>query len=457
MPRLITLLLILASLAVLAMQNLKTALPLVILSSETAAIPVGILLVSAICTGALITLILYGLVGLGRPPESKYRPMGRRVPYPDSPGSTTLPPSGPATGSTGPSYGSGASAFVSDPPKDTVVKTPAAPASAPSVNAPTVTDSPIKGSTPKADTASSGAGTQGSKGKNTKANKSGGFRSHFGSRAPSAPIPENSPASTPRTNIDEAPGVKKKTKRKDKKRQEDTVNRKIGDDWGDLRTPEHRNSWEISEEERRQLGQPRGLFDFMKPGSTARENAGRLASDIAAGWSGRKGAQTSPQPNAASYQEGYQDSYNSYDQGDEDSYGRGPSYVDSRDGNYPSSGYQSGYQSEGYRPADYDDLDQGWENFDDYVEPPTNNVETERRVYGDSLYGEDSRDGGYGEDTYREAGYREGDYKEGDYREERFPEDGPNEIGPDGVYEADYRVIVPPSKPLDDESRDYDD
>lgn len=122
MVRLIVLLVVLAALVILAVQNLSTSIALVILSGQTAELSFGLLLVGAVCLGALITLLIYGLMSLRRSPESKYRPIGRPMPYPDSSGSTTLPASGPASGSSstyrpvGPTTSSGSSAFVSDPP-----------------------------------------------------------------------------------------------------------------------------------------------------------------------------------------------------------------------------------------------------------------------------------------------------------------------------------------------------
>ena len=80
MPRIIVLALTAAALSVLTFQNLATEVPLVILGSTfVEAMPFGLLLLIAVGIGALLTLIFYGLVGSRRPPESKYRPMGRRA------------------------------------------------------------------------------------------------------------------------------------------------------------------------------------------------------------------------------------------------------------------------------------------------------------------------------------------------------------------------------------------
>ena len=113
MIRAIVLLLILAALAVLAVQNLSTSVALVILSSRTGEIPFGLLLVGAVGVGALISLILYGLLSLlRRSPESKYQPLGRRVPYPESPRDAAQPVSSSPYQPEAP-YGS--AAFVSEP------------------------------------------------------------------------------------------------------------------------------------------------------------------------------------------------------------------------------------------------------------------------------------------------------------------------------------------------------
>ena len=125
MIRAIVLLLILAALAVLAIQNFSTPVALVILSSRTGEIPFGLLLVGAVGVGALVSLILYGLLSLRRSPESKYRPLGRRVPYPESPRDTSLPPSSPPYSSSAP-YSS--AAFVTEPsvtPQDSASGSPA--------------------------------------------------------------------------------------------------------------------------------------------------------------------------------------------------------------------------------------------------------------------------------------------------------------------------------------------
>ncbi|PZO15065.1 MAG: hypothetical protein DCF25_14170 [Leptolyngbya foveolarum] len=120
MPRLIILLLTLISLTILTVQNLGAdkAVSLVVLGTPLSSIPIGLLLLSAVGIGALTTLAIYGLIGLRRPvagsTKSKYKPMGSRVPYPESSDSTTIPPSG--------------SAFVTEPPVDRV-STPASSSS----------------------------------------------------------------------------------------------------------------------------------------------------------------------------------------------------------------------------------------------------------------------------------------------------------------------------------------
>jgi len=211
-----------------------------------------------------------------------------------------------------------------------------------------------------------------------------------------------------------------------------------------LRSVAHLDSWEKLEENRAK--QP-GLFDFVKPGSNTRENAARIAGDIAAGWRNQPRTQA-PNQQASDYPEGYD-----YPQGA----GSQAGYGDNRYAN-PDTGYDRASYDE--LDPSYDELDQGWENFDHYDSPPPpREGVAEKRVYGDSLYGSDSR-----EEVYREGAYPRSDFSEGDFPEEVFPEEGfpeegfledpPNEMGPDGVYEADYRVIEPPSKPLDDDGDD---
>ncbi|MEL6491599.1 MAG: hypothetical protein AAFQ95_16705 [Cyanobacteria bacterium J06621_3] len=129
MPRLIILLLSVAALAVLALQNLATTVPLVVLGRTLLDIQLGVLLAISVGIGAFLTLVLYGLVGLRPAATSKYQPMGRRVPYPDSSGSTLPPSGGPSGPDSATSYGaksptdagySSSSAFVSEPKADSV-------------------------------------------------------------------------------------------------------------------------------------------------------------------------------------------------------------------------------------------------------------------------------------------------------------------------------------------------
>jgi uncharacterized integral membrane protein len=348
MPQIIILLLILAALVILAVQNLSVPVSLVILgSSKTPELPLGLLLVGAIGIGAFITLILYGLVGLQRLPDSKYRPLGRRVPYPENPGSspTTGTPYSPAAPYS--SNRSSSTAFVSEPkaPQD----------SAP----PDSTQSSAQDREPYDQAPFST------------------FTSSY-REASSAPEPQ---------------GTLKKplfpflSKQKKKGRRGEPVeNVRIGDDWGEKRTAEHLNSWDTySRNDQGTAGQQRGFFDFMGG---------------------------SPQAN-----------------------------------NNPAQDYRPDY--------DYDeDLDGGWDNFDGYDDSsrPLDRVDRDldspsdrpldnnrpldnrgRRVYRDGLYGDDYEEG------YREEGYKDDVYEV--YEE-------------DDVYEADYRVIVPPSKPLNDREDD---
>ncbi len=342
MPRLIILLLTLAALAILAVQNLSIPVSLVILgSARTPQIPFGLLLLGAVCIGALITLILYGLVGLRRPPESKYRPMGRRVPYPESPGSTTLPDSGPPYSSPGAaaspySTASSSTAFVSEPapaqepPRDSAY---AAPSS------------------------------------------SYQYSSSYGDSPPSPEPPFNveQPPFTAGQTVGQMEGqmegrVEKKKSRFS--RQEDPVeSRRIGDDWGELNTAKHRNTWDTEGEGDREsgiAGAKQGFFDFIGIGNS-------------------------------------------------------PDRSSSRSGTARAS------------DRDIDDLDSGWENYEGYENSAPPSAAIGKRVYSDGLYGDDiGPNGPYEDEGYENEGYED-----------------------DSVYEADYRVIEPPSQSLDDSEEEY--
>ena len=175
--------------------------------------------------------------------------------------------------------------------------------------------------------------------------------------------------------------------------------RPIGDDWGQRRTKEQINSWDTSVGEPSRLEEgAKSLFNF---GRNVGANAGRLAEDIASGWNKQS-----------------------------------------------SNNQSSGDRGDGwYTDARYDERDQGWENFDDYSDPPREAYG--KRTYGDSLYdNDDGLDDGYAGEGYVSEGYADEHYGEDGYADD---------IGPEGVYDADYKVIVPPSKPLDDEEDRPDD
>ncbi len=357
MFRFIILLLISAVLAVITVQNLATPIVLVILSGKTPAVPFGLLLLAAICLGALVTLFLYGLVGLYRPPASKYRPMGRRVPYSDGPDSGFFDHESASSTTYSPAtqvYSGSSSTFVSEPTPVAYPQTPMQPP-------------------PQAVL-----------------------------RDPMPPRPAGMASPTPQSTVMEASPVqinspnpgKKKSKlssflsnplnnRKSNPKNEPKDPPELGDNWGELRTAAQRNSWD--DEFAAESGQKQGLFDFIRVG--------------AAGNSTRH-----EQPPA-------------------------------------------------YRYNGDDDLDRGWENFDNYDDLPPLNAgpsegRYETRVYRDGLYSDDP--------------YEDGSYDGRAYDDEPYDDQGPlpdldsdeqnlNKIGPDGVYEADYRVILPPARPLDSE------
>ena len=325
MPRLIILLLTLASLTIVTVQNLgeEKAVPLVVLGAPVATIPLGLLLLAAVGIGALMTLILYGLLGVRRSPESKYKPMGSRVPYSDS---RTTPPSdtAPAAATSSSQYGSvssGSSAFVTEPPVDSAGASPTSPPPASRQSSSFV-------STPDKPTDS------------PPGSSSGSVYSPF-SRSGS------SSDSTARAAADEK---KKPSRRVESPDPSERTNNREGQDWGEMRTAVQRNSWEAGG-----------------------ESASRFVGDRAV-------------------------------------------EVD-------------------------EDLDQGWERFDDYTE------------YDQSRYpSPDSARDDYGRSGYQRKVYGDDLYGVEDpaYDQEPFDE-GPEELDSDQVYEADYRVIVPPSRSLEDD------
>jgi len=396
MTRLMIFVVVLIVMAVLAIQNQETTALTILGNQQTPEIPFGLLLVGAFSIGAVLTLLLYGLVGMHRPPksteQSKYRPMGRRVPYPDSPGSRDLPPSGPPTDAVSTPYetagstsyktagstsqgSSSSTAFVSEP------------ASSPSAATPTQNSY----RTP---------GVQGSAPYSSTSEPSNVSQSAF-----SPPIfSEGAAKDAPDSAVGSPTPEKKKSRFNPLNRQatqKPKVEKRVGDNWGELRTAEHINSWE-ADEVRRASGnakpnEKRGLLDLIGIGGAsangatakgAQQPAEQLADDIAAGWNEPIGEYP--------YEEG--------------AYAGGP-YRDELD-----SGWEQGYRTE--------DTASG----------------SQRRVYHDGIYS----DGDYPEGPYGEA-YAEEAYA-GPYEEPDESGEGPEE----GVYEADYRVIVPPSRPLEE-------
>lgn len=429
MPRIIVLALTAAALSVLTFQNLATEVPLVILGSTfVEAMPFGLLLLIAVGIGALLTLIFYGLVGSRRPPESKYRPMGRRVPYPDGPSNSPIPASDPSYGrsagssSTSKNYGS-SSAFVSEPKSDP--KTSAQPFVEPPKDSP-VQDTPSSKSSGTS-SSSSGQSTYSSYPQDSvsarddfaappntyfqqsDAQSSGNepYNNRVDGEAYASPSENrfndsSRSASAKASSFVQQPIAGLKSvfgKKKERKDEPDMSERPIGDDWGQRRTKEQINSWDTSVGEPSRLEEgAKSLFNF---GRNVGANAGRLAEDIASGWN-----------------------------------------------NQSSNNQSSGDRGDGrYADARYDERDQGWENFDDYSDPPREAYG--KRTYGDSLYdNDDGLDDGYAGEGYVSEGYADEHYGEDGYADD---------IGPEGVYDADYKVIVPPSKPLDDEEDRPDD
>jgi uncharacterized integral membrane protein len=383
MLQLIILLLALAALAIVAVQNMSTSVALVLLGSiKTAAIPFGLLVVGAVAIGALLTLTLYGLVGLQRAPESKYRPVGRRVPYPDSPDS----------GSSGSSYGGSGVGYGG--------YKPATEPAYSSGRAGGRSTAFVNDSSPPNTLYDAGPGNS--------------------NAANAYPSPE------PRSNV-ERPGSEKK---KSNRAAEQPLEGRIGDDWGDLRTAEHLNSWNLSSE---QTGK-RGFLEFI--GLASGPPAAVSTREFETGWDdGLRDASVEGYADREEYRPVYDDYDDELDRGWEDF---------ERDRYEAESAEGYGYAPDGYGESFADSSrNSSGDSSGDF---------SQRRVYRDGLY--DDR-----------AGYRD---EEGPYRDSRdyrrrddYPEDdeGPYDergrMAEEGVYEADYRVIVPPSKPLDDAEDDY--
>lgn len=370
MFRLIILLLPITALIIVAVQNRTPAIALNFLGGSLPAMPFGLLLAITTGFGALITLLIYGLISWRRPLESKYKPMGRRVPYPDSDPSPSNPAATPSTYSS-----TGSSDYAtSSYPSDAFVPEPYR--SEPPSNAnptPTPQDSP----------------------RNNYQNVSRQTSEVGNSPPPSGStfvdsIKSNLPF-TKKKNLDPEGITRDRQQNKTPVDRQHVNERPIGEDWGEKRTVEQINDWEaikpsVVEE---------GIDSLFKFGKSAGTNVGRIADDIASGWN------TQPE-------------------------GQRP----------PASSLES-YYAEPYG----DELDQGWENFDNGYDdlPPSGSEPSSRRTYGDSLY------------RSEEPRLAEDDYSiEDDYIDPSTAD----EIGPNGVYEADYRVIVPPSKPLEDPPSD---
>ena len=97
MVQLITLLVVVAALLILVLQNVTPVLELVVLGSSIGALPFSVWLLGAIAVGALCTLLIYQLV----PQKRTYRPMGRRLNEPEpAPTSRFVDSPGPSRASS---------------------------------------------------------------------------------------------------------------------------------------------------------------------------------------------------------------------------------------------------------------------------------------------------------------------------------------------------------------------
>lgn len=162
-----------------------------------------------------------------------------------------------------------------------------------------------------------------------------------------------------------------------------------------MRTVEHRNTWD-ADDPARAAETKKGFLDFIGIGKPPQAPA-QTADEIAAGWD-----------EGSDGYSGYEGGYRADSRYSEDRY---------------DEGYAGRYDS---TSGDRDDLDSGWENFETYSDAPPANAQ--KRVY---------RDGLYDDSPYVDP-------------------ENLDDIDAEGVYEADYRVIEPPSKSLDelDDSRD---
>ena len=469
MTRLMIAVVIAIVMAVLAIQNQEATALTILGARQTPEIPFGLLLVGAFSIGALLTLFLYGIVGLQRPPESKYKPMGRRVPYPESPNSATIPPSGPATESASPyatatqSYSS-STAFVSDsPPQDTSsssqtgssrtgsAQTGSSQSSYQGVSRPSSSQENSSWNSGSQNSGSQNSGSQNSSSQNSHSQSNYSDRS--GSASPNASssdaslssgvqssytppvfpdVAANVAANPAPSSVVDAPKaeprvettVEKKKSRFNplgrKPKSPPVEERRVGDDWGELRTAEHLNSWE-AEEVRRASGvaKPedgrRGFLDFIGVGTSASTPpaAERLTDDIATGWDEGRYAY------GDRYAEGSRVYEDDLDSGWEQDY--------APEGYIPEGYIPEGYIPEGYIPKGYAQERTSAEAGADFTAGNAYgaSADSQRRVYRDGLYSDN---------------YSEGPYDEGPYEA----------IEDEEVYEADYRVIVPPSKSLEE-------
>jgi hypothetical protein len=110
-----------------------------------------------------------------------------------------------------------------------------------------------------------------------------------------------------------------------------------------------------------------------------------------------------------------------------------------------------------------EDIAEGWEDWDDPEEIRRDNAPEPRSIYEVQRSPESvSKSGTHysyryrtADDLRRRPSDPEAEPAEAattvDEADPATPLDVP-EVGPDGVYDADYRVIIPPSRPLEDDS-----
>lgn len=356
MTQLIVFIAVVILLVLLAIQNMAPPITLVLLGSSTLTLPLAVWLLVAIATGAILTLVIYGIAGASA--ARPYRPLGQRI--------RMEPPSAPDRTDFVRS-----DARSSDARSDVRADTARESRPEPRAYRP---PPPPRSSQPFVATPEASSPSQSSK---------------------TPDIASQSKASKPEASANPYDTNWESFKAPQQ-----------WDDWGERPDPKT-----VVSEKNTQASQKKGLFGFKRPPYSADASV----NEIESGW----------------------DDYR-----DESRPARGGSTVDDS----------------------LEEITEGWD--DDYggdYQPPRDDRRRESRDgYRDEFDGDDSP---YERQDYRDQRYRESVARSA---EQNFVDDtvsdsifegddddlGPAQVGPDGVYEADYRVIIPPYQPLKDEDEE---